>query len=106
VSHRAQLQALTPTPTPVTPATANQSKDEQKYDRSYKSVYNQGNDPHTKVNTKLRQQPIADKRADQADYQIADEPKPATLHNFTCQPPSNNTDNDYDQQTLTGKVHG
>jgi hypothetical protein len=99
------LQAPTPTPTPVTPTAANQSKDEQKYDRSYKSVYYQGNEPHTKVNTKLRQQPIADERADEADHQIADKPKPTTLHDSTRQPPSNNTDNYNHQQTLIKKVH-
>jgi len=43
------------------------------------------------MNIEARQQPIADKRADNSYYQIADKPEAATSHDLTGQPAGYNT---------------
>src|SRR5690348_6491807 len=58
------------------------------------------------METEPRQQPIADKCADQADDQIADQPKSAALHHSAGEPSRDNSDDQDDEETLVGKVHG
>jgi hypothetical protein len=51
-------------------AAANQPEQQQKDNGPDKGVYDQSNNPDPEVNTKSRQEPIANKGADQTDYQI------------------------------------
>ena len=53
-----------------------------------------------------RHQPIADKRADQANYQIADQSETATLHQPAGEPSRDNADDQDDKKTLIGQMHG
>jgi hypothetical protein len=85
--------------------TANQSQDQQKDDGSNKSVEDEGNYSRPKVNTKSRQQPIANECADQSDQQITDQSEAATLHHPAGQPARNYSNNDDNQKTLIGQVH-
>ena len=56
---------------PAAPVTAaNQPDQQQKDNGSDKGVYDQSNNADPEVNTKSRQEPIANKGADQTDYQI------------------------------------
>jgi hypothetical protein len=55
----------------VAPTTTHEPKDQQEYNRTYKGVDDQGNNPCAEVETQLRQQPVANKCTDQTDYQIA-----------------------------------
>jgi hypothetical protein len=57
------------------------------------------------MNAKLRQQPIADKGADQADQQIADQSEPAPLHHPARQISGNDSDEDNYEKALIGEVH-
>jgi uncharacterized membrane protein len=68
------LFRLTPTPPPtasVAPTTANEPKDQQQYNRAYKGVDDQGNNPCAEVDTKLRQQPVANECTDQTDSTLS-----------------------------------
>ena len=58
------------------------------------------------MNAQSRQQPVADEGADQADDQIADEPKSAALHDSAGQPAGNNSDDKDDEKALVGKYMG
>jgi hypothetical protein len=84
---------------------ANQPEQQQKDNGPDEGVYDQSNNPDSEVNTKPRQEPIANKGADQTDYQITDQSKTATLHHPACQPSGNNSDNNYNKKTLIGQVH-
>jgi hypothetical protein len=44
------------------------------------------------VDTELRQQPAANERADNADYQIANKPKTGSLYDLARQPSCNEAD--------------
>jgi hypothetical protein len=57
------------------------------------------------MNTKSRQQPIANERADQTDQQITDQSETTTLHHPAGEPACNNSNYDDDQKTLIGQVH-
>jgi hypothetical protein len=49
---------------------ANQTDQQQKDNGPYKGIYDQSNNADPEVNAKSRQEPIANKGADQTDYQI------------------------------------
>jgi hypothetical protein len=61
---------------------------------------------HPEMNTKLRQQPVANERTDQTDEQVTDEPEAAALHHPASQPTGDNSDHDDDEETLIGQMHG
>jgi hypothetical protein len=90
---------------PAAPAAAHQSQDQQKDHGSNEGIQNKGDNSRPEVNTKSRQQPIADECADQPDQQITDQSKAATLHYPACQPTGYNADNDDNEETLIGEVH-
>jgi hypothetical protein len=54
----------------------------------------------------LRQQPVANKRADNAYYQIADESESGPPYDLSGQPASDETDEQYDQKTFIRQMHG
>jgi hypothetical protein len=98
-SGRASRQLRLPPPAPpssIPPAPANQAQDEEEDDRAYKGIYDQGNDARAEMDAKSRQQPIANESTEKANYQIADETKPATFHHSSGQPTGNNSDEDDD----------
>src|SRR3984957_17859988 len=86
----------------VTAAAANQTEQQQKDNSADKGVDDQRHNAAPEVNTKLRQQPVADKGADQADQQIADQSEPATLHHPAGQISGNDSDEDNDEKALVG----
>jgi hypothetical protein len=97
-----------PAPAPaasVAPTAAQQPQDQQKDNGANEGIQNETNHSRPEVNPKSRQQPIADKGANQTDQQIADQSKSAPLHHPACQPPGNNANDNDDQQTLIGQVH-
>jgi hypothetical protein len=99
-----QLKPAAPA-APAAPPAANQSQDQQKNHGPNKGVQYLRNYSQPKMNTKPRQQPIADERADQTDQQITDQPKSATLHHPAGQPSRNNSNDDDNQKTLIRQVH-
>ena len=48
----------------------------------------------------LRQQPVADERADDADDKIADQSEPGPAHDLAGQPAGEQTDHQDDQKTF------
>jgi len=95
-----------PPPAPATPTAANQSKQQKEHNGTYEGIDDQGNDPGAKMDAEPRQQPIADERAGQANYQVADQPEPAALHHSAGEPSRDNTDDQDDEKTLIGQIHG
>jgi hypothetical protein len=92
-------------PAPSPPAAvaclaANQTKDQQEYDCTYERVYDQRDDACPEMNTKSRQQPIADKSANEADYQIANEAESTASHHPAPEVPRDYPNHDDNQQAL------
>src|ERR1700726_1595353 len=104
-THPSALQPSAPAAS-AAPAAAHQSQDQQQDNGADEGVQDQRDNSGPEVNAKLRQQPVADKRADQADQQIADQSKTAPLHHPARQPARDNSDDDDDEETLIGEVHG
>ena len=52
------------------------------------------------MNVQARQQPIANKRADNSYYKIPDEAETTTVYDFTCQKTGNNSNQYYNQKTF------
>jgi hypothetical protein len=52
------------------------------------------------METEPRHQPVAHEGTDDADYNVPNEAKAGPLDDLTGQPPSNQTDEKYDEQTL------
>jgi hypothetical protein len=94
-------------PAPISPATpANEAKDEQQYDCTYKSVDNQRDNSHTEMNVEPRQQPITDESAQQSNYQVPDQPESPASHHLSCQPTGNEPNQNNDQEALIRQMHG
>lgn len=53
----------------------------------------------------LRQQPVADEGANNADEQIADEPESAPAHDLAGRSAGNKADQQNDQQTFIREMH-
>jgi hypothetical protein len=87
-----------PTPAPPTPSptTPYEAKDQQEHDCAYEGIHDQRDYAYTEVNAQSRQQPITDESADEADYQIPDQPKATPFHHSACQPPGNDSDDNDD----------
>jgi hypothetical protein len=72
----------------------------QKQDGANGSVDDRGDDAGTEMDADLRQQPVANERADNAYYEIADESESGPPYDLSGQPASNETDEQYDQKTF------
>jgi hypothetical protein len=93
--------ASAPTSAPATSeATPQKPNHKQKQDRANRSVDDRGDNAGTEMDADLRQQPVANKCADNAYYQIADESEPGPPYDLSCQPASDETDEQYDQKTF------
>ena len=93
-------------PTPATPTAAHQPKDQKKHHRTYEGIDDKGNDPSAKMDAEARQQPITDKCTDQANNQVADQSKATTRHYSAGKPSRDNADDQDDEETLIGEMHG
>lgn len=85
---------------------ANQAKQQQQHHGAYEGIQDERDDTGAKMNADARQQPVTDESADQTDDQIANQSEAAALHNPTGQPARNDTDDQNDQETLIGQIHG
>jgi hypothetical protein len=57
------------------------------------------------MNPKLRQQPVADKGANQANDQITDKSETAAFHHSAGEPAGDNANKDDDQDAFVGQAH-
>jgi hypothetical protein len=57
------------------------------------------------VEAELRKEPTADEGAYNSYEEVADDSKPGALHDLPSQPPGDETDQQYDQETFTRHVH-
>src|SRR5271154_4596395 len=80
--------------------------EEKKYDRADSGVEDQGENSGAEMNVQSRQQPIADKRADNSDDQISDKPDAAAFHDIAGQPACDNADEHDDEKAFVRQVHG
>jgi hypothetical protein len=87
-------------------ATPQKPNHKQKQDRANGSVDDRGDNAGTEMDADLRQQPVANKRADNAYYQIADESESGPPYDLSGQPASDETDEQYDQKTFIRQMHG
>src|SRR6516165_1856799 len=88
------------------PTAAHQPKDQKKHHRTYEGIDDKGNDPSAKMDAEARQQPITDKCTDQANNQVADQSKATTRHYSAGKPSRDNADDQDDEETLIGEMHG
>jgi len=102
------LPATAPTTAPAAaPATAaDQPDNEQQQDGADGGVDDRADDSDAEMQAELRHQPIADEGANDADDQVTNDPKSGSLHDFTGQPPGDKPDQQDDQKTFGGQVHG
>jgi hypothetical protein len=96
--------SASPSPSPATGSAKQSHKQQQQY------CTNRGVDDRTEhsgaqVDAEPRQQPIADKRADDPDEKIANNSEPRPTNDFTGQPSGDDANEQYDQQALIGHMH-
>jgi hypothetical protein len=94
-----------PTAAPAS-ATSDKPDDEEEQRSTDGSVDNCGDNPCTKMNIQLRQQPVADEGANNSDYQVTNEAKSSPVDQFTRQPTGNDTNKYYYNEAFVGEVHG
>src|SRR6266566_2663282 len=58
------------------------------------------------MDREARQQPVANEGTDDSDYNITNYPKTCAPNDFAGQPPRNETDQHYDEETFVRYVHG
>jgi hypothetical protein len=100
-----RLPASPPTSPPTAApaaATPNESDDEEQQNRADGGVYDRSDKAQAEVDAELGQQPSADEGANDSDDEVADDSKSGALHEMTCQPSGNETDQKYDEETFTG----
>jgi hypothetical protein len=95
---------MAPTAAPATTTRDDPDNDEQ-HNGTHGGVDDQSHCSDAKMDVQSRQQPITNEGADNSDDQVADEPEAPAPHNLTSQPPCNNADDDYDEETLVRKMH-
>src|SRR5262249_1598878 len=61
--------------------------------------------PAAENNPEPRQEPAGNEGADNADHDVADEPKAVALHDKTCEPAGNRTNNQPNDKTLNCHDH-
>ena len=61
--------------------------------------------PNTEVKSDLGQKPVADKRADDTDQQIANQAEACAAHHLTGKPAGNDPDDKNDEKALVRKDH-
>jgi hypothetical protein len=57
------------------------------------------------MDTDLRQQPVADEGANNADYKVADQTKACALDELAGQPSRNDANQQYDKKTFIRHMH-
>jgi hypothetical protein len=57
------------------------------------------------MDAEARQQPIADKRADDADGHVADKAKSSPAHELSGEPAGDQPNHQDDEQTFVGQIH-
>jgi len=93
--------APAPTSAPAaSKATSQKPHHKQKQDGANSSIEDRRDDAGTQMDSDLRQQPVANERADNAYNEIADESESNPPDDLSGQPASDNTDEQYDQKTL------
>ena len=65
-----------------------------------------GTSPVPRRDAELRQQPVADEGADNADDEIADEAEAGPAHDFAGEPAGDEADQQDDQKTFVRQMHG
>jgi hypothetical protein len=91
---------------PASPAAASKEPhDQEQQYRADGGVDDCTDQSRTEMNTQLRQQPTSDKGAQNPEQEITEYPKTSPLHDLTCQPASNETHKQYDQQAFARNIH-
>jgi hypothetical protein len=91
---------------PASPAAA--SKDPHDQEQQYRAdggVDDCTDQSRTEMNTQLRQQPTSDEGAQNPEQEITEYPKTSPSHDLACQPASNETHKQYDQQAFARNIH-
>jgi hypothetical protein len=79
--------------------------DQQQYQAADGGVDDRLNNAQAEMDADQRQQPTADKGADDSNEEIAEDAEPGAAHDLAGQPSGNEADHQYDQETLTRHVH-
>ncbi len=78
-----------------------QSQDQQKQDCTDRRVDDGGDQPDTQMDAELRHQPGTNEGADNANQDIADDTETCAPHNLAGQPSCDQSNEQYDEKTLT-----
>src|SRR5947209_5227545 len=100
--------STTPTaapPTSPSAAAAKQPDDQKQQYRADGRIDDRTDQAGAEMDPELRQQPAADKGAQDADNQIADDPKAGATNDLTGQPACHETYKQNHQQALTRHIH-
>src|SRR6476646_8606432 len=84
------------------------AEDPQHHQQQYRADGGRGDRTHhsrTDVDAEAGQQPGADEGADDADYEVADQPEPCPSHELPGEPAGDDTDHHDDEKPLVGDVH-
>jgi hypothetical protein len=102
---------VSPSPSTTAPsaapptASADQQHDEEQQYRADGSVHDRADDAVAKMDAEPRQQPTADKGAQDTDNQITDDPKSGPSYDLTRQPAGDETYEQYDQEAFARHIH-
>jgi hypothetical protein len=80
--------------------------DEQQYDGADGGVDDRADNSVAKMDSELRQQPVADEGTDNSDYHVTNYAKTRPPDDLAGQPAGNETDQQYDEETFVRHVHG
>jgi hypothetical protein len=92
-------------PTARTTVACEEPYNDEQHDGTDGSVDHQRDRSNTKMNAESRQQPITNKRSDNSDDQVSDEPKSTASNDLTGNPPRSNADDYCDDEAFVRKVH-
>jgi hypothetical protein len=85
---------------PPAAASAQKAQDDEKKEGADCGCDDGSGDPRPKADTQLRQEPTANKGADDANADIPDETETKTPDDEARKPPSHQTDHEYDEKTF------
>ena len=90
-----ELPTTAPTPTP-----SDNPENNKQDDCAEGRIDDEGDRSCAEMDTQCRQQPISNERADDADYEVADEAVAAAPHDRAGQPAGDNADQDDNYETF------
>jgi hypothetical protein len=100
-----RLQTAPPTAVPLA-ASTDQPYHDQQQDGADGGVDDRADNSDTKMDTDLRQEPVADEGANNSDDEVTNQAETCALYDLAGQPPRNEANEQYDKKTFIRHMHG